>query len=611
MCGLAGEIRFDGRAPDVGAVARMTGCMTHRGPDGDGLWARGPVALGHRRLSIVDLSTAGAQPMVLAEAGLTIAYNGMVYNYRQLRDELHGKGHRFASTSDTEVIALAYAEWGTAFVDHLIGMFAIAIWEHGSGRLVLARDRLGIKPLYVAPVPGGLRFASSLPAILAGDAGSSRTSGSGGTGTGTKEVDTSIDPVAFASYMSFHSIVPAPRTILAGVGKLPPATVRVIEPDGTAHDTVYWEPRFERDPARADWSERDWEQAFIGSLRTAVERRMVADVPVGVLLSGGIDSSLVVGLLAEAGQQDLATFSIGFEAAGGESGDEFEYSDQVAAHFGTDHHRIHIPSSRLLDGIDGAVAAMSEPMVSHDCVAFYLLSQEVSQHVKVVQSGQGADEVLAGYDWYPPLADVPRDQAAEAYRSVFMDRRWSALQGLLGERWKSDDDTPSAFVDRQFARPGAETSVDAALRSDTTIMLVDDPVKRVDNMTMAWGLEARVPFLDHEFVELAAAIPPSMKLTDGGKGVMKRASRGIVPDAVIDRSKGSFPVPAIRQLEGPYLERVRDALHAPEARERGLFDPATVERMLQDPNSTRTAIGANALWQLGLIEMWLQQQGVR
>ncbi|MFZ6992629.1 N-acetylglutaminylglutamine amidotransferase [Curtobacterium sp. RRHDQ66] len=600
MCGLAGEIRFDGTSPDVGAVARMTGCLVHRGPDGDGLWARGPVALGHRRLSIVDLSTAGAQPMVVTRLGLTIAYNGMVYNYRDLREELHGKGHTFDSTSDTEVIVAAYAEWGESFVDHLIGMFAIAIWEHASGRLVLARDRLGIKPLYVAEVPGGVRFASSLPAILAGDA----------TGGG-HSVDTSIDPVAFASYMSFHSIVPAPRTILSGVGKLPPATVRVYEPSGAFRDTTYWQPRFERDPARAGWSDEDWQQAFTASLRTAVERRMVADVPVGVLLSGGIDSSLVVALLAEAGQQDLATFSIGFESAGGESGDEFEYSDEVARHFGTDHHRIRIPSSRLLDGIDGAIQAMSEPMVSHDCVAFYLLSQEVSQHVKVVQSGQGADEVLGGYSWYPPLASVPRDQAAEAYRSVFMDRRWPALQGLLGERWRSDDDTPSAFVDAEFARPGASTSVDAALRSDTTIMLVDDPVKRVDNMTMAWGLEARVPFLDHEFVEFAGTIPPELKLADGGKGVMKRAARGIVPDAVIDRTKGYFPVPAIRQLEGPYLERVREALHAPEARERGLFDAGEVERMLRDPNSTRTEIGANALWQLGLIEMWLQHQGVR
>jgi asparagine synthase (glutamine-hydrolysing) len=610
MCGLAGEIRFDGTAPDPGVVAAMTGCLVHRGPDGDGLWVRGPVALGHRRLSIIDLSTAGAQPMVDAKLGLTIAYNGMVYNYEALRDELHGKGHTFQSTSDTEVILKAYAEWGTHFVDHLLGMFAIAIWEHRTGRLVLARDRLGIKPLYVAASKNGvgtttgLRFASSLPAILAGG----RLAAQHGTGDA---VDESIDRTALASYMTFHSIVPAPRTILSGVGKLPPATVRVIDPDGTEHDTTYWEARFERDPDRADWSEQEWQDAFIDSLRTAVERRMVADVPVGVLLSGGIDSSLVVALLAEAGQKDLATFSIGFDSAGGESGDEFEYSDIVADTFGTDHHRIHIPSDRLLPGIDGAVAAMSEPMVSHDCVAFYLLSQEVSQHVKVVQSGQGADEVLGGYDWYPPLADVPMDQASHAYQRVFRDRTWGSLQTVLGEAWRSDTDTPGEFVDALFARPGAGSAVDQALRSDTTIMLVDDPVKRVDNMTMAWGLEARVPFLDHEFVELAATIPPALKLSDGGKGVMKRAARGIVPDAVIGRTKGYFPVPAIRQLEGPYLTRVRDALLDPAARSRGLFDPSTVEQMLQDPNTTRTGLGANALWQLGLIEMWLQAQGVR
>ena len=202
--------------------------------------------------------------------------------------------------------------------------------------------------------------------------------------------------------MTFHSVVPAPRTILSGVTKLPPATVRVIEADGTTgSDWLYWEPDFSRDPDKADWTDKDWEEALLASLRTAVDRRMVADVPVGVLLSGGIDSSLVVALLAEAGQHDLKTFSIGFESAGGESGDEFEYSTLVAERFETDHHRIPIPSDRLLPGIDAAIGAMSEPMVSHDCVAFYLLSQEVSRHVKVVQSGQGADEVLGGYDWYP------------------------------------------------------------------------------------------------------------------------------------------------------------------------------------------------------------------
>ncbi|MGR6965381.1 N-acetylglutaminylglutamine amidotransferase [Geodermatophilus sp. URMC 61] len=590
MCGLAGEVRFDGERADVAALDRMTACQRHRGPDGDGLWARGPVGLGHRRLSIIDLSERGAQPMVDPHLGLTVVFNGIVYNHRQLRVELERAGHCFFSTSDTEVVLKAYAQWGTACVERFLGMFAFAVVEHATGRVVLARDRLGIKPLYVDTRPGLLRFASTLPALLA----------AGG-------VDTAIDRTALAYYMTFHSVVPAPRTILTGVRKLPPATVRVVEADGTSRDTVYWRPEFTRDPDRAGWTSRDWEEALLGALRTAVERRMVSDVPVGVLLSGGIDSSLVVALLAEQGQTGLATFSIGFEAAGGESGDEFEYSGLVAARFGTDHHRIPIDDSRLLPGIDAAVAAMSEPMVSHDCVAFYLLAQEVSRHVKVVQSGQGADEVLGGYDWYPPLAGVPREDAVEAYSRVFFDRRWTAMGEVLEPEWIVDTDAPTAFVTEQFGAPGAETAVDAALRNDTTIMLVDDPVKRVDNMTMAWGLEARVPFLDHELVELAGRIPPELKLADGGKGVLKRAARGLVPDAVIDRTKGYFPVPAIRQLDGPYRERVRDALCDPAARRRGLFRPDTVERMLREPNASRTTLGSNALWQLALLEMWLQK----
>jgi len=593
VCGLAGEIRFDGRSADVGACERITGSMADRGPDGYGIWARGPVALGHRRLSIIDLSVAGSQPMVDPALGLTVAFNGCIYNYRQLRAELAGHGHHFFSTSDTEVIGKAYAQWGTSCVDHFLGMFAIVIVEHATGRLILARDRLGIKPLYLDENSDRLRFASALPALLRG----------GGT-------DTSIDPTALAYYLSFHSVVPAPLTILKGIRKLPPATVRVVEPDGTSTEHTYWEPDFSRDPDRADWTDRDWAEALHTSLRTAVERRMVADVPVGVLLSGGLDSSLVVALLAEAGQHHLQTFSIGFDSAGGESGDEFEYSTLIAKEFDTDHHRIPIDSARLLPGIDAAIRAMSEPMVSHDCVAFYLLSEDVARSVKVVQSGQGADEVLGGYDWYPPLADVPRDQAVEAYAQVFFDRRWSAMDSLVNPQWLLDVDAPTAFISDRFARAGADTAVDAALRNDTTIMLVDDPVKRVDNMTMAWGLEARVPFLDHELVELAGRIPPELKLADGGKGVLKRAARGLVPDAVIDRTKGYFPVPAIRQLEGPYLDRVRDALTDSRARDRALFRPETVSALLADPNTTRTTLGSNALWQLALLEMWLQEHRV-
>ncbi|MEV0156713.1 N-acetylglutaminylglutamine amidotransferase [Micromonospora sp. NPDC050686] len=595
MCGLAGEFRRDGSRADVAVVERMAATMTDRGPDDSGVWSQGPVALGHRRLKIIDLSAASGQPLVDAHSGLTGVFNGCIYNYRELREELQAKGHRFFSTGDSEVVLKAYAEWGLDFVDHLIGMFAVAITERATGRLVLARDRLGIKPLYLAEGPGVVRFASTLPALLAG----------GG-------VDTTIDQVALAHYLSFHSIVPPPRTILRGVAKLPPATIRVYEPDGRTHERVYWNPAFTRADERAGWSERDWQDALLESLTTAVRRRMVADVPVGVLLSGGLDSSLVVALLAGEGQtrSGLSTFSIGFDAVGGREGDEFVYSDLVAKTFDTDHHQIRVPSGDLVPPLEAAVAAMSEPMVSHDCVAFYLLSQEVARHVKVVQSGQGADEILGGYHWYPPLAGVDREQALETYARAFFDRDAAGVARVLNPAWLADGDPAREFVAAHLARPGAQTAVDAGLRIDTQVMLTDDPVKRVDNMTMAHGLEARVPFLDHEFVELAASCPPELKLAQGGKGVLKEIGRRVLPHQVIDRPKGYFPVPGLTHLEGKLLDRVRDALHAPEARRRDLFRTEYVDALLADPNAELTPLNGNKLWQLGLLEMWLQSHGI-
>jgi asparagine synthase (glutamine-hydrolysing) len=589
MCGIGGEIRFDGRSADVAAVTRMTAAMTSRGPDSDGVVAHGPVAMGHRRLSIIDLSAHGAQPMVDSDLGLTLVFNGCIYNYKDLRRELETFGYQFFSTSDSEVVIKAFHRWGTRCVERFKGMFAFAIADRDSGVVTLARDRLGIKPLYLAETPGRLRFASTVRALL--DAGG---------------VDTELDRYALHHYMSFHSVVPAPRTIYRGVRKLPPATVRVIQPDGTHADTVYWIPIFERDPGRASWPVLDWQDALMDALRTAVERRMVADVPVGVLLSGGMDSSIIVALLAEQGQHGLATFSIGFDSAADESGDEYFYSDLIAKSFDTDHHKIHIDSSRLLPAVPKTIAAMSEPMVSHDCVAFYLLSEEVSKSVKVVQSGQGADEILAGYDWYPPLANVAREQTTEAYAKVFFDRSHADVLRILAPEYGIDVDTSRAFVTAHHCAPGAETALDAALRLDTQVMLVEDPVKRVDTMTMAWGLEARVPFLDHDFVELAAACPSELKLASGGKGVLKDASRALLPSEVIDRTKGYFPVPGIRHLHGPVLDMVRDALTNDAARARGLYRAETVDALLAEPNKTRTTIGANALWQLAVLEMWLQ-----
>jgi asparagine synthase (glutamine-hydrolysing) len=593
MCGIAGEIRFDGGDPDVEAVARITAEMHRRGPDGSGVYSTGAIALGHRRLKILDLSERGAQPMVDPELGLAAVFNGLIYNYRELREELEAAGYHFFSTSDTEVLLKAFKHWGPACVERFLGMFAFGVADRDTGVLTLGRDRLGIKPLYLTEGSGRLRFASSLPALLEG----------GG-------IDTSIDPVALHHYMTFHSVVPAPRTILTGVRKLPPATVRTIRPDGTSTDHVYWRPVHTRRPEHAGMTARDWHDAVLESLRVAVRRRMVADVPVGVLLSGGLDSSLVVALLAAEGQTGLKTFSVGFHAAAGEAGDEFEYSDLVAEHFGTDHQQILVDPARMLPAVDEAITAMAEPMVSHDCVAFYLLSQEVSKSVTVVQSGQGADEVFAGYSWYPPLAGVPRGRGVAAYAEQFTDRPHSDLVGILEPEWLLDNDPSREFIAEHFGAPGAEETLDAALRLDSTVMLVDDPVKRVDNMTMAWGLEARVPFLDHELVELAAACPPELKLAHGGKGVLKEAARGVVPDGIIDRPKGYFPVPAIRHLEGPFLDRVRDAVTDPVAKARGLVRRDWLDTMLADPNTARTNLGSNALWQVALLEMWLQERGL-
>ena len=410
MCGICGEIRFDGLEASPERLQRMGDCLARRGPDGSGQIVRGRVGLGHRRLKIIDLSEKAAQPMEDPELGLTIAFNGCIYNYPELRKELEGKGYRFFSTGDTEVIIKAYHTWGKDCVKRFHGMFAFAIHERESGRVVLARDRFGIKPLYLSQTEKRLYLASSLQAILK-----------------TQDVDTSIDREALHHYMTFHAVVPPPLTIVKGVRKLPPATVRMIEPDGSFADEVYWAPDFAPRPGDDRLSSTDWRDLVMDALKLAVERRMVADVPVGVLLSGGVDSSLIVGLLAEAGQKNLNTFSIGFEDANGEVGNEFEFSDLIAKHYGTEHHKIFVPGSELMEHLPGTIAAMSEPMVSYDNVGFYLLSREVSKHIKVVQSGQGADEIFGGYHWYPPMVGAS-DPLARLFQGVLRSQPRNAPQ---------------------------------------------------------------------------------------------------------------------------------------------------------------------------------------
>ncbi len=586
MCGICGWIGFNGRRAEIGAIQKMSEVMGKRGPDGQGMHLQGNIALGHRRLKIIDLSERAHQPMVDNMLGLNIVFNGCIYNYPELRTQLESQGYRFFSNGDTEVILKAYHHWGPECLKRFNGMFAFAIAERDSGKLFLARDRLGIKPLYYSVNAKRLAFASSLPALVAAG-----------------DIDTRIDPAALNCYLSFHSVVPAPNTILKGVSKLAPANWMAIQPDGQKHQECYWRLNFGEAPQGPELSFSEWQERLLEEIRNAVKRRLTADVPVGVLLSGGVDSSLVVGLLAQSGQKDLNTFSIGFESVGGEAGDEFQYSDLIADTFQTVHHKIEVDAARVLPALAGCVAAMNEPMVSHDCIGFYLLSQEVAKSVKVVQSGQGADEIFGGYHWYPPLMESA-DPLGD-YSKVFFDRdhpeyRRTVASALVGQDYARE------FVKTHFRIPGAESAIDKALRLDTTVMLVDDPVKRVDNMTMAWGLEARVPFLDHELVEFAAAIPPEYKIAQGGKHILKEASRDVIPDAVIDRPKGYFPVPALKYLRGAYLDFVKQQVNSPAARERQLFNSEYVETLLKEPEAHITPLKGSKLWQIALLTYWLE-----
>ena len=589
MCGICGEVTFDGTAASD-SLAAMNARMWARGPDAGGTFSQDRVAFGHRRLSIIDLAAASQQPMIDPVLGLAAVFNGCIYNYRELRGDLTAKGYRFFSQGDTEVILKAYAEWGPRCVERFHGMFAFAVWERDSGRIVLVRDRLGIKPLYYAELPGRLRFASTLPALLA----------AGG-------VDTGIDPVALHHYMSWHAVVPAPRTILKGVRKLAPATICVIEPDGRRREEIYWNLTVGPRADDRKFKEADWREAVRLTLAKAVERRRVADVPVGVLLSGGLDSSILVAMLTELGQNDLKTFSVGFDTVGDVAGDEFHYSDLIARRFGTDHHRIKVDSSRTIDALPGMVEAMSEPMMSHDAVGFYLLSREVSKYVKVAQCGQGADEIFGGYHWYQAL--MRSNDAPEDYARVYFDRDHAEMGEALGPSLLNGDYSRD-FIDEFFRSCASASPIDKTLQLDTEIMLVDDPVKRVDNMAMAFGLETRVPFLDHEVVELAARIPAELKVRDGGKSILKEAARGLVPDEVIDRPKGYFPVPALKYIRGAVLDFVRNVLDAPRARQRGMFKRGYIDRLLANPEGELTPKGHSKLWQVALLECWLQTQGI-
>ena len=588
MCGVCGELRFDGRPADLAAIQRMTTRLERRGPDHGGSYSDGALGFGHRRLAIIDLSTHANQPMVDQELGLVLVFNGTIYNYPALRRELLEKGYHFFSHGDSEVIIKAFHAWGEACVERFHGMFAFAIWDQRERRLFLARDRFGIKPLYYSADQNRLRFASSTQALLSG----------GG-------VDTDIDPVSLHNQFTLHGVVLAPHTLLKGVRKLAPGSCMLIDQRGERSERSYWRLTATRPPNRV--SDAEWLEQIHEALRVAVKtRNEIADVPVGVLLSGGLDSSLLVALLAEAGVSDLRTFSVGFEDHPEEKGSEFEYSDPVAQRYQTRHRKFLVPNDEVLRRLPEAVDAMSEPMFGQDAVAFYLLGEQVSKEVRVVQSGQGADEVFGGYFWYPRMLAEREGTPLQRFAKHYFDRDHEEYLHTVAPTYRGDDHTSQGIAE-MLAQPEADSFMDAVLRMDVTALIVDDPVKRVDNMTMAWGLEARVPFLDHKLVELAARCPPELKLREGGKYPLKAMARGLLPDAVIDRPKGYFPMPALKYVRGEFLHFMHDILESRACRERSLYSRAYVNMLLAAPEMHHTRLLGSKLWHLALLEYWLQR----
>lgn len=587
MSGICGIIDLDESQAEKNRLRSMLPPLKRRGPDSEGWLIQPGVAMGHRRLSIIDLTEKGHQPMVDEELGLSVVYNGEIFNYLELKRDLTAMGYRFFSDSDTEVLLKAYHAWGDTFVTRLLGMFAFCLYDRNRKRCLLGRDRLGIKPLYYVDEGDTFYFASNIQALKRAGV-----------------VSPQLSKRALHYYLSFHGVIPAPWTIFENVRKLEPATLLIIDPNGRKRKQIYWKLNFDE---KWNLSEEEWVERLLHALETSVKRQMVGDVPVGALLSGGVDSSMIVALMARMEPESLRTYSIGFEDVAGEKGNEFRYSDRIAEIFGTEHRKIFIHSGELLPRLKDCIRSMAEPMTSHDAIGFYLLSREVSRETKVVLSGQGADEVFAGYHWYPRV-NAGSGPPADRYEKAFFDRDHLEILEALdpeyhGENWSKQ------FVCNHFGLPGASHPVDQALRIDITVMLVDDPLKRVDNMTMSWGLEARVPFLDHELVELAAAMPPEIKLDGDGKAILKKAAERLIPREIIYRKKGYFPVPALKYLRGEYLDFVREVLLSERARGRGLFRPEYVEKLLAAPEDHITPLGGSKLWQIALLEYWLEEMG--
>ena len=577
MCGIAGIVHTDARSVDRSALQRMADAMAHRGPDGAGVWTAGGAGFSHRRLAIIDLE-GGRQPMESPETGCVLTFNGEIYNYRDLRRTLANDGARFIDQSDTEVVLRAYERWGDACVDHLRGMFAFAVWDPRRRRLFVARDRLGIKPLYYRWRDATLTIASELKAILAAE----------------RSARPGLDSRSFDRYLRLQ-YVPAPNTMVDGVRQLRPgATLILSVGDGEPVEHRYW-------AARARSTGRTSSSDLQDRLGAVVRSHMVADVPVGALLSGGLDSSLVVAHMVRVATSPVHTFSVGFED---DRLDERVAARRVAEHLGTIHREQLITDADAADALPGIVASMDQPLADYAALPTYLIARFAAQHVKVVLTGEGADELFAGYRRYrrdrllAPIAGLrPCYQASHVFsaRETFQ---------LLGRR-------PSRIERAERGSQRTRDTLNQLLLRDVEGWLPDDLLVKVDRMTMLCSLEARVPYLDHEFVEFALGIPASRKLRllwGSNKLLMREAAATVVPRSVAARPKQGFKPPIDAWLRGRLRTLAHDALLAADARVRDHVDVRGVRRLLADHDAGRP--NGHRIWTLLVHELWSREYGV-
>ncbi|HEY2384655.1 MAG TPA: asparagine synthase (glutamine-hydrolyzing) [Terriglobia bacterium] len=617
MCGICGIVNFNVTEPvDPALIERMTSAQAHRGPDDDGYFIGDNAGLGHRRLSIIDLS-GGKQPIFNEDESVAVVFNGEIYNYADLTEDLISRGHRFKTRSDTETIVHAYEEYGDTCMRDFRGMFAFALWDRRRKRLLLVRDRLGIKPVYYYCGKGFVAFASEIKSLLQ-----------------HPEVPREVDRQAIDLYLSLR-YVPGPRTMFKNIFKLQPGHWLTADESGV-RTGKYWDLDYESRRAI------DVEE-FQHLLEESVRLRLISEVPLGVFLSGGLDSTAMLALMTKINKGErVKTFSVGYEAGGNpdseiEEANEFTFARQAAAHFGAEHHEFRMTSRDFRNAIPMMVSHLDEPMADPTCIPLYFISKLARNYITVVLSGEGADETMAGYTFYrkilkleklrrsagplaaafPALASLPVGDRVRAYlrragtpleshyRGMVKGLSLEARLALTGEdRVRKCDAHLDEIFGGYFGHVRGASALNRMLYVDTKVWLPEDLLLKADKMTMATAVELRVPFLDHKLVEYLAASPDNAKVQGNqGKWILRQAMGNVVPPSILHRTKKGFPMPAAAWFRTDMREFVRDTLMARDSACRDYFDRQAIEQIVVRQEEGRLS-GFQEIWSLIVFEHW-------